>query len=230
MAIDRETSVLIVEPNINIQRSYRKQLMHNPLINVVGVCSSFASACSMLSQISCDILFTELDLPDGSGFELLRRAAKDRNVGTSVVVSSSSAVADVIKSIELGAGGYCIKSEEGGCNLTACIGIILSGGSPVSPLASSYLIKALQNDRKQLHTQEGKATFQEEKNPLSPRETEILQLLAKGMSFLEIASVLQISNHTVTAHIKKIYRKLQVHSRGEAVYEATLSGIIGNRN
>ena len=63
-------------------------------------------------------------------------------------------------------------------------------------------------------------------NPLSERETEILQLLAKGMSFSEIGEILTISPHTVTAHIKKIYRKLQVHSRGEAVYEAAQMGLI----
>jgi ATP/maltotriose-dependent transcriptional regulator MalT len=65
-----------------------------------------------------------------------------------------------------------------------------------------------------------------ENNPLSARETEILQLLAKGMSFNEIGEILGISPHTVTAHIKKIYRKLAVHSRGEAVYEATQMGLL----
>jgi DNA-binding CsgD family transcriptional regulator len=63
-------------------------------------------------------------------------------------------------------------------------------------------------------------------NPLSARETEILQLLAKGMSFNEIGEILGISPHTVTAHIKKIYRKLAVHSRGEAVYEASQMGLL----
>ena len=65
-----------------------------------------------------------------------------------------------------------------------------------------------------------------ESNPLSERETEILRLLAKGMSFNEIGDILTISPHTVTAHIKKIYRKLQVHSRGEAVYEAVQMGLL----
>jgi ATP/maltotriose-dependent transcriptional regulator MalT len=65
-------------------------------------------------------------------------------------------------------------------------------------------------------------------NPLSVRETEILQLLAKGMSFNEIGQILGISPHTVTAHIKKIYRKLAVHSRGEAVYEASQMGLLRN--
>jgi DNA-binding NarL/FixJ family response regulator len=65
-----------------------------------------------------------------------------------------------------------------------------------------------------------------EPNPLSRRETEILSLLAKGLSYAEIGALLSISAHTVTQHIKKIYRKLSVHSRGEAVFEATLMGIL----
>jgi DNA-binding NarL/FixJ family response regulator len=75
-------------------------------------------------------------------------------------------------------------------------------------------------------SQAAQASLTPEENPLSSRETEILQLLAKGMSFNEIGDVLAISPHTVTAHIKKIYRKLAVHSRGEAVYEATQMGLL----
>ena len=61
---------------------------------------------------------------------------------------------------------------------------------------------------------------------LSQRESEIIMLLAKGISFSEIGGILGISPHTVTAHIKKIYKKLGVHSRGEAVYEATCMGLV----
>ena len=66
--------------------------------------------------------------------------------------------------------------------------------------------------------------------PLSQREAEILALLAKGISFADIGDILSISPHTVTAHIKKIYRKLQVHSRGEAVYEAACMGILPDQH
>ena len=64
---------------------------------------------------------------------------------------------------------------------------------------------------------------------LSDRETEILILMGKGIAFADIGKILAISPHTVTAHIKKIYRKLQVHSRGEAVYEASCMGILQQR-
>ena len=63
-------------------------------------------------------------------------------------------------------------------------------------------------------------------SPLSERETEILRLIAKGFSFETVAEVLAISPHTVVAHVKKVYRKLAVHSRGEAVYEANQMGLL----
>jgi DNA-binding CsgD family transcriptional regulator len=65
-----------------------------------------------------------------------------------------------------------------------------------------------------------------ESSPLSERETEILRLVAKGFSFETVGEVLGISPHTVVAHVKKVYRKLAVHSRGEAVYEASQMGLL----
>ena len=63
-------------------------------------------------------------------------------------------------------------------------------------------------------------------SPLTDRETELLRLTAKGLSFDTISDLMGISPHTVVAHVRKIYRKLAVHSRGEAVYEATQLGIL----
>ena len=57
----------------------------------------------------------------------------------------------------------------------------------------------------------------------------MLGLIAKGFNFAEIARLLSVSPHTITAHVKKIYQKLAVHSRGEAVYEATKMGLLGGR-
>ena len=63
-------------------------------------------------------------------------------------------------------------------------------------------------------------------SPLTERETELLRLCAKGLSFDTIGELMEISPHTVVAHVRKIYRKLAVHSRGEAVYEATQLGLL----
>jgi DNA-binding CsgD family transcriptional regulator len=63
-------------------------------------------------------------------------------------------------------------------------------------------------------------------SPLTEREAEILQLIAKGLSFADVGDALGISAHTVVTHVKKMYRKLSVHSRGEAVFEATQMGLL----
>ena len=128
----------------------------------------------------------------------------------------------MVSAIESGATGYVLKTEIEN-SLVSAIRLLAAGGSPVSPEVAKSVLRALRTYT--THTIE-KTTAPIQPNPLSERETEILQLLAKGMSFNEIGDILTISPHTVTAHIKKIYRKLQVHSRGEAVYEAAQMGLI----
>lgn len=214
-----ETSVLVVEPDLDTQRVYRQRLIHDPDIKLIGICSSIASATALLAQTNCDILFTELNLPDGDGLDFIRRASEDLAVQSIVAVTSKNSAADIATAIENGAVGYITKQDSDLHDVGNYIRILRAHGSPMSPTAARVLVDALRR----------KPTVKpvvSVANPLSPRETEVLNLLALGMSFAEISSVLNISCHTVTAHIKKIYRKLQVHSRGEAVYEAAQLGIL----
>ena len=214
-----ETTVLVVEPDLDTQRVYRQRLIHDPDIKLIGICSSIASATALLAQTNCDILFTELNLPDGDGLDFIRRASEDLAVQSIVAVTSKNSAADIATAIENGAVGYITKQDSDLHDVGNYIRILRAHGSPMSPTAARGLVDALRR----------KPTVKpvvSVANPLSPRETEVLNLLARGMSFAEISSVLNISCHTVTAHIKKIYRKLQVHSRGEAVYEAAQLGIL----
>ncbi len=214
-----ETSVLVVEPDLDTQRVYRQRLIHDPDIKLIGICSSIASATALLAQTNCDILFTELNLPDGDGLDFIRRASEDLAVQSIVAVTSKNSAADIATAIENGAVGYITEQDSDLHDVGNYIRILRAHGSPMSPTAARVLVDALRR----------KPTVKpvvSVANPLSPRETEVLNLLARGMSFAEISSVLNISCHTVTAHIKKIYRKLQVHSRGEAVYEAAQLGIL----
>lgn len=151
--------------------------------------------------------------------DFIRRASEDLAVQSIVAVTSKNSAADIATAIENGAVGYITKQDSDLHDVGNYIRILRAHGSPMSPTAARVLVDALRR----------KPTVKpvvSVANPLSPRETEVLNLLARGMSFAEISSVLNISCHTVTAHIKKIYRKLQVHSRGEAVYEAAQLGIL----
>lgn len=181
----------------------------------------------LLSQTTCDVLFTELDLPDGSGLELIKKAVEDFDVSNCIVISSQKSATEIKEAFESGATGYIFKDEPGAGDIASFVRIVASGGCPITPLAARVVLDLIHDkSRKGIRRKSGTKVVDSPDNPLSPRESEILELLAKGMSFSEISDILQISCHTVTAHIKKIYRKLQVHSRGEAVYEATMLGIL----
>ena len=90
-----ETTVLVVEPDLDTQRVYRQRLIHDPDIKLIGICSSIASATALLAQTNCDILFTELNLPDGDGLDFIRRASEDLAVQNIVAVTSKNSAADL---------------------------------------------------------------------------------------------------------------------------------------
>jgi DNA-binding NarL/FixJ family response regulator len=97
---------------------------------------------------------------------------------------------------------------------------MIAGGSPISPPIARYLLRRFRgpvpaDERAIAPTPQ-----------LSDREHEVLQLIVKGFSYAEIAGLLGLSAHTVTTHVRGIYRKLAVHSRGEAVYEALATGLV----
>lgn len=217
-----ETTVLVVEPDLDTQRVYRQRLIHDPDIKLIGICSSIASATALLAQTNCDILFTELNLPDEDGLDFIRRASEDLAVQNIVAVTSKNSAADIAAAVENGAVGYIMKQDSDLHDVGNYIRILRA----LSPTAARVLVDALRRKPTVKPVVSVAASRPAVANPLSPRETEVLNLLARGMSFAEISSVLNISCHTVTAHIKKIYRKLQVHSRGEAVYEAAQLGIL----
>jgi DNA-binding NarL/FixJ family response regulator len=171
-------------------------------------------------------MLIDLGLPDGNGTDLIRQVSAKRPDVDIMVVTVFGDEQHVVSAIEAGATGYILKDSTA-ADVVSCIRLLRAGGSPVSPVVARSVLRAIRNRMGGT----GSGTTRPggpspDNNPLSTRETEILQLLAKGMSFNEIGEILGISPHTVTAHIKKIYRKLAVHSRGEAVYEATQMGLL----
>ncbi len=222
----RESTVLIVEPDLDIQGVYRHKLIHDPNIQLAGICSSMASATAILSRIHCDVLLTELSLPDGDGMDLIVRAKTELNVKHCVVITSKRSPSDIGMAMECGATGYIIKGEPGSTELATIVRLAASGGSPISPSIAGTVVEQLKHKRDMLVNKSGPAgNF--DRNLLSKREAEILELLYQGKNFVEIGELLGISHYTVTAHIKKIYRKLQAHSRSAAIEEAVKRGLVG---
>lgn len=222
MAENQQIKVIFVENDPNVRLRLQRAISGLADIHEIGSAATYREADALVSQFKFQMLIVDLDLPDGFGLDLIRRTAANMPEVDIMVLANANDDPHVVSAIESGATGYVLKTEIEN-SLVSAIRLLAAGGSPVSPEVAKSVLRALRTYT--THTIE-KTTAPIQPNPLSERETEILQLLAKGMSFNEIGDILTISPHTVTAHIKKIYHKLQVHSRGEAVYEAAQMGLI----
>ncbi|MFY8120901.1 MAG: response regulator [Burkholderiaceae bacterium] len=220
---DGPISIVIVEDEPEFRRRFAQIIESEPSMQLVGVAANRREAQVIIDAEDFDVLLIDLGLPDGNGIDLIRHVSQKKPDADIMVVTVFGDEQHVVSSIEAGATGYILKDSTP-ADVISCIRLLRAGGSPVSPVVARSVLRAIRN--RIGPSSPAARTATPENNPLSARETEILQLLAKGMSFNEIGEILGISPHTVTAHIKKIYRKLAVHSRGEAVYEATQMGLL----
>ncbi|MBX3599398.1 MAG: response regulator transcription factor [Rubrivivax sp.] len=166
------------------------------------------------------VLLVDLHLPDGSGVDLIRAARRLAPQAEAMVISVFGDEAHVVTAIEAGATGYLLKdasAEEIGQAITR----LLAGEAPISSAIARHLLR-----RFRAAPAAASAAPPAGASPLTPREGEVLALIAKGLSYQRIAEALGMSPHTVTSHIKQIYRKLAVNSRGEAVFEAQQLGLL----
>ena len=174
-----------------------------------------------------DVLLVDLGLPDGSGLDVIA-AARTRWPGVAPMVSTIFGDEEhVLAAIEAGAMGYLLKDATP----EAVIGEVRSlhaGGSPINPLVARKLL---------LHAQRGgapaadvaeaiEAAAGDELPSLSARELEVLRLVSRGHTLAEVAQALAVSPHTARTFVRRIYAKLQVKSRGEAVRVAAHQGLL----
>jgi len=220
-----KTTVLIVEDEPEFRMRFRQIVESEPTLELVGVAANKREAQELIDRTRFDVMLIDLGLPDGNGTDLIRQVSAKRPDVDIMVVTVFGDEQHVVSAIEAGATGYILKDSTP-ADVVSCIRLLRAGGSPVSPVVARSVLRAIRNRMGGTPGTTRTGGPMPENSPLSTRETEILQLLAKGMSFNEIGEILGISPHTVTAHIKKIYRKLAVHSRGEAVYEATQMGLL----
>jgi DNA-binding NarL/FixJ family response regulator len=221
------TSVLIVEDTPEFMRRFSDAVLADPGLALAGVVGTGRAAIAMLDAQPPDVMLVDLGLPDIDGVEVIRHAARHHPQCDVLVVTMFGDDQHVVASIEAGATGYLLK-DAGAGPIAASIHELRAGGSPISPsiarrvLARFRISAAPTPPAPALQPAPKDAT----PSPLTERETEILRLAAKGLSFETIGELTEISPHTVVAHVKKIYRKLAVHSRGEAVYEASQMGLL----
>jgi len=213
--ISQTIRVAVVEDDVEALARVQKALAADSGLQLTGVARNVAEGKALIEAGGFDVLLCDLGLPDGDGITLIRLAVqKHKNIDV-IVITIFAEQSKVLGSIKAGARGFLLKDER----FDECaegIREVRRGGSPISPSIARQLVKEFQP----------KQAGPELTELLSKRESEVLNLLARGFSFLEIGDLLSISRSTVATYVKNIYQKLEVNSRSEAVFEASSLGII----
>jgi DNA-binding NarL/FixJ family response regulator len=214
-------SVLIVEDDPRFREAFAAAVRGAGDLRLVGVADNLSEGLRQLDALEPDVLLVDLGLPGGSGIELIHRAEERLPQCESMVVTIFGDDESVLRCIQAGATGYLLKDARE-IDIVQQIRLLCSGGSPISPAIARRLLARVG----------GRACPQAVSDPssvcLSPQEQSVLTMSAKGYNYEEMAGLMGVSRHTVGTYVKRIYRKLQVHSKTEAVYEARKLGWIGD--
>lgn len=217
-------SVALIDDDIDFQIAVMDALKTCSDIKIQSISGTKADGLKILNDAQVDVLIVDLGLPDGSGIDIIVAAHKKWPECNLMVSTTFSDETRVMQSLEAGATGYLLKDSAPN-NLINEIRSLHSGGSPISPLIARKILTRFQDERKELAAKDD-ANAHNETVSLSKREQEVLEYITKGFSANEIASLMLVSPHTVLTFIRRIYAKLRVTSKAEAIYEARHQGLL----
>ncbi|WP_426195007.1 LuxR C-terminal-related transcriptional regulator [Massilia sp. DWR3-1-1] len=224
--------IVLVEDDAGVSAAFEQAVSQAPDMTLAWVAGTRA-----LAGPPADVLVADLGLPDGSGIDVIRAARACWPDCAIMVNTTFGDELSVIGSIEAGANGYLLKDSTAETMLRD-IRILHAGGSPISPRIACQMLLRFRQDGAaaappvapaglaagptRTRAPDGAAV----PVTLSSREQEVLELITKGFTYDEIARLMQVSRHTVMTFVRRIYTKLQVKSKVEAIYEARLHGLL----
>jgi DNA-binding NarL/FixJ family response regulator len=240
--------VILIEDDPATQDRLANLIRSSDALNLLGTASNAQEGYALLFMSSPHVVLVDLGLPDSSGIDIIRWVSQNKPQIETLVITAFGDEYHVIRSLEAGASGYLLKdysAEE----IAEHIVEVHAGGSPISPMIARQLLNRIQSDSGSVASLANNSVSHSVCNPSAPathpidsykqsrniknevaltdRELMVIRQVAKGFNTLEIGIQLGISSHTVATHVKRIYRKLQVSNRAEAVYEASASGLLG---
>jgi len=202
----------------------RERLCHvieaEPSLRLAFSASTAAELLGWFVDNPVDVLLVDLCLPDLSGLELIQRCCHMQPACAAMVITMFGDEANMLRAFEAGARGYLLKDGTE-ADLAHHVLSLHAGGSPMTPIIARQLLARWRADRPPRSSREGPPP-----EALSRRETAVLDLIARGFTYAEIAQQMAISVTTVQTHVRNIYGKLGVHNRSEAVFEARQHGLL----
>ena len=220
IALSPNCRVMVVEDDVVTRLLLCNAIDLEPSLTLTSAFGSVTDALQGLEQEAIELLLTDLGLPDGSGLEIIRHCRRVLPEADIMVITMSSEESQVFACIEAGASGYVLK-EAGHADIIRAILDLRAGGSPISPMIARKVLARMRGPRSPKEP-----SSSTEMPGLTRRESAILELISRGGSFAKVAAALSLSVSTVQTHVKRIYGKLSVHSRAEAVFEAHRRGLL----
>ncbi len=229
--------VWVLEDDTKTRNFFMRSLQSDRAFQVERQVGTVRQALSDLSQAqeAPDVLLADLHLPDGSGLQVMAETLRRFPQCDCLVITVFADADSILESVQAGAVGYILK-DVSATELVDAVRTVKAGGACMTPLVARRMLAAFQQGPGKVASPMPKpgSVQQDALAPpgvgstlvLSPREQSVLSILARGFSYREIATVLDVSVYTVQTHIKSLYRKLAVSSRGEAVFEASRLGLL----
>lgn len=200
------TKVAIVEDDKSYNMALKKIINHSPLFTCVGQFYNGSQALENLPKLSPDVVIMDIRLPDTTGIELVKEIKPKINNTQFVMCTSSAEDEMVFDSLKAGASGYLLKGEDMNTILNA-IKQVADGGTPFTNSIA----------RRVLNYFTGLQKTENEIERLTKTEYEVLECLAKGMMYKEIAEYKNVTIDTIKKHVCNLYKKLHVNNKIEAI-------------
>ena len=216
-----QIKVLVVDDHALFRRGIAAVLASEEGLEVVGEAVDGLEAIEKTREIAPDVILMDLNMPRCSGLEAIQALQTEMPQINVLVLTVSEEETDLFASVKFGARGYLLKNTEPE-ELVHAIFHIAQGGVIVSPLMATKLL----TEFKELTAGAERDSIGEANSDLSPREGEVLQLVAQGATNKEIADSLFIAENTVKTHLKSIMEKLHLANRSQAAAYAIQKGLV----
>ncbi|MFI7057985.1 response regulator [Streptosporangium canum] len=202
--------LMIVDDHPVVREGLRGMLEADPGITVVGEAASGDEAVARAGELRPDVILMDLRMPDGDGVSATGRILAERPESRVIVLTTYETDQDIVRAVEAGAAGYLLK-DTSRADLLAAIVSAARGETVLSPSVATRLVTRM------------RAPVTES---LSPREAEVLSLVARGLTNAQIGKELFISETTVKTHLLRVFGKLGVSDRTAAVTTALDRGLL----
>lgn len=218
----KTVQILLVDDHALIRRGMKGQFALEPGFSVVGEAYDGAQAIEVAAQLKPDVILMDIDMPVMDGITATQQIKTNLPATRILALSAFDSDTQVMGMLAAGADGYCLKTIEWE-QLIAVIQLILQGGAYLDPQIAQKVSRLLKPN---LVAQTVAAPEVSQQQLLSPRELEILKLIAQGYSNQEIANQLYLSLGTIKSYVRMLLNKLSVDDRVQAAAVAVREGLI----